>query len=97
MFGLLAPPSVGRLITVPLGPPGRSNLGAGRERARPDGDHVWETPQRDALERGGPMHLSRRDLLTLGGTTLAGATVAPSLARGPQPKPGATRPHRAGA
>jgi len=36
------------------------------------------------------MNLSRRDLLTLGGMTLAGATVAPSLARAQTPKRGGT-------
>ena len=36
------------------------------------------------------MDVSRRDLLALGGLTVAGATLAPSLARAQTPKRGGT-------
>ena len=36
------------------------------------------------------MHMTRRDLLTMGGATLAGATVAPALGRAQTPKKGGT-------
>ncbi|MCI0584944.1 MAG: peptide ABC transporter, partial [Chloroflexi bacterium] len=41
------------------------------------------------------MTLSRRDLLTLGGLTLAGATLAPPSARAQAPKRGGTLSVRA--
>src|SRR5437667_4133729 len=46
--------------------------------------------RRGRLTTGGPMNLSRRDLLRLGGAALAGGPLAPALAHAQTPKRGGT-------